>query len=157
MTRTLATEPKKQNGFTLLEILLVLGILAMVAMLIVPGLRSLDAPSFNAQVREAVGLLNYARRMAIVNGQPQRIEFVTDNTDSQDVETDVAGRWESQDVQLSYLNSTAVVYQDQTNVAVEFYPEGGSTGGELQFRQAERIATIRIDPFSGRVQRLSDD
>ncbi|ALO44748.1 prepilin-type N-terminal cleavage/methylation domain-containing protein [Pseudohongiella spirulinae] len=123
MTRILAV---KQRGFTLLELLLVLGIMAMLATLIGPGLRTLESPGFNAQIREAIGKLNSARRQAVVRGQTTWVDFDTE------------------------LITEAVT--------VEFYPEGGSSGGTLHFRQGERHAELYVDPFTGRVrQRQADD
>lgn len=117
MTRTLVI---KHKGFTLLELLLVLGIMAMLATLVGPGLRTLDSPGFNAQIREAAGQLNSARRQAVVQGQTTQVHFD------------------------SLLITEAVT--------IEFYPEGGSSGGTLQFKQGERQAELYIDPFTGRVR-----
>ena len=50
---------QQQYGFTLLELLLVLSILAMAASLLVPVLSTLEGPSFNAQVREANNPVSY--------------------------------------------------------------------------------------------------
>src|SRR5690554_4904965 len=63
---------RAHSGFTLLELLLVLGIIAMAAVLVIPGLANLDSRGFSAQVRELSGLLNNARRTAVVQGQPAR-------------------------------------------------------------------------------------
>lgn len=117
MTRTSVI---KQQGFTLLELLLVLGIMAMLATLIGPGLRTLESPSFNAQIREATGQLNSARRQAVVQGQTTQVHFDTELI--------------------------------REAVTIEFYPEGGSSGGTIQFQQGERQAELHIDAFTGRVQ-----
>lgn len=153
-----------QGGFTLLELLLVLGILGMAAMLLGPGLATLDSPGFNAQTREATGLLNYARRMAVVQGTPATIEFVVaanaDNETNSDTETqqaDIVGRWVGDNIELSYRDSAGQDAPVDRRVLVTFYPEGGSTGGELIMQQENRQLTISVDPFSGRVQVLDDD
>lgn len=122
MMRTLAI---KQEGFTLLELLLVLGIMAMLATLIGPGLRTLESPGFNAQIRQATGQLNSARRQAIVQGQTTQVHFDTELT--------------------------------AEPVTIEFYPEGGSSGGTLHFERGERAAELHIDPFTGRVRQGQRD
>jgi general secretion pathway protein H len=158
MTPISACDINRQRGFTLLELLLVLGILGMAALLITPGLRSLDAPGFNAQVREASGLLNYARRMAVVQGQPTSIAFFPAQPDDEQLAaTSATGQWVARELTVSYRDSTGRQYQVGERLLIEFYPEGGSTGGELRFAQADRQAIIHVDPFSGRVSLRHDD
>ena len=154
MTPTLVADRRRQQGFTLLELLLVLGILAMMATLIGPGLNSLDSPGFNAQVREASSLLNYARRRAVVEGQMLSVEFaamdVVPETGTES-RAGVVGRWTSADMELWFAPSTERSQRQDSVLTVSFFPEGGSTGGELAFRQGERQRVLIIDPFSGRV------
>ncbi|MDO8906995.1 MAG: prepilin-type N-terminal cleavage/methylation domain-containing protein [Pseudohongiella sp.] len=158
MTRTSAADIRHLRGFTLLELLMVLGILAMMATLIGPGLNSLDSPSFNAQVREASSLLNYARRRSVVEGQMLRVEFVPagvvpESSDS----AGLAGRWVSTDMELWFAASTERSQRQESVVSVSFFPEGGSTGGELSFRQGVRQRILTVDPFSGRVSARNED
>jgi general secretion pathway protein H len=157
--------PGRQRGFTLLELLMVLGILGMAAMLVGPGLATLDSPGFNAQVREATGLLNYARRMAVVQGTPATIELRTESDDadaSSDADgrqrpADVVGRWVGDNIVLSYRDSAGQEIPADRRLQVTFFPEGGSTGGELTMQQDNRQLTISVDPFSGRVQVLDEE
>lgn len=153
-----------QRGFTLLELLLVLGILGMAAMLLGPGLATLDSPGFNAQTREATGLLNYARRMAVVQGSPATIEFLAaadadgeTNSDTDTPQSDIVGRWVGDNIELGYRDSAGQDAPVERRILVTFYPEGGSTGGELIMQQDSRQLTISVDPFSGRVQVLDEE
>ena len=157
MTLTLAAEHKAQRGFTLLELLVVLGILAMMAALIGPGLTSLDSPGFNAQLREASSLLNYARRRAVVEGRPLTVEFIPANVQADEEQSPaVAGRWASDEIELWYASGTERQRLVDTPLLLSFFPEGGSTGGELEFRLDARQRTLVVDPFSGRVS-VADD
>ena len=158
-----------QLGFTLLELLLVLSILAMAASLLVPVLNTLDGPSFNAQVREANNLLNFARRNAVVTGQVVGIEFIltepiesdesgsgpnSNNNRSDDeamMNSTVLRQWQGHDIELWYEDDSNNTEEIEDKLLIEFFPEGGSTGGELLFRQGGRESLILIDPFSGRV------
>jgi len=156
MTRISVAEATLQRGFTLLELLLVLGVLGMLATLAVPALRSLDAPGFNAQVRQATGLLNNARRMAVVQGQTTQVEFEIAGANSVVTDDDMlpstqAGRWRTENLELWYANSTQSSQRVDERLVISFFPEGGSTGGDLMFRQNDRERVVEIDPFSGRV------
>ncbi len=148
------------RGFTLLELMIVLAILAMGSMLVIPSLTGMNARTFGAQVREASALLNYARRTAVVTGQPVTASFQIAPTEGAD-ETDSAsarsrldrdGVWTSRGVGVTYRDSTNQLVDVDELIDITFFPEGGSTGGELILAIDDREASIFIDPFSGKVK-----
>ena len=75
-----------QTGFTLLELLVVLSIIAVATGLIVPNLSITDNGAFNAEVRRATSTLTYARRMAIVKGSPQTATLFALDPEASDYE-----------------------------------------------------------------------
>ncbi|MDT8427972.1 MAG: prepilin-type N-terminal cleavage/methylation domain-containing protein [Pseudomonadales bacterium] len=142
-----------QRGFTLLELMLVLVILALGSLLLVPNIGALDERSFPAQIRSGSNQLNYARRTAVVTGQPQAARFqlqpaTADNADAAQEQTPV---WQSGSIAAEYIDASGQAQPDLEAIDILFYPEGGSTGGELHFSQGRRQASIQIDPFSGRI------
>lgn len=155
-----------QAGFTLLEILLVLTIIGLASVLVVPNLTNLDSRSFDAQVRQATSLLNYARRFAVVSGQPAAAAFIiTSADDSIDtpIEQETAGaipplgQWRSQGIQVRFLDSTGREEEIEDSIDVVFYPEGGSTGGTVFVSMEEQTVAIEIDPFTGRITSTEAD
>lgn len=68
-------------GFTLLELMVVLAILAMGSMLVIPNITGMSSRTFNAQVRETTVLLNYARRTAVITGQQATATFRAQQAD----------------------------------------------------------------------------
>ena len=68
---TSSNNRQRHAGFTLLELLVVLSIIAIATGLIVPNVAITDNGAFNAEIRRAASALTYARRMAIVKGAPQ--------------------------------------------------------------------------------------
>lgn len=134
-------------------------IMALAAVMVVPNVRSLDSRSFATQVREAHTLLNYARRIAVVTGQPASIAFVTDpEQDSPpSLARDNVGIWQSAEMALEFLDSKDLQSAVDDVLEVSFYPEGGSSGGTLTFAQGQQQASIFIDPFTGRVELLDPD
>jgi len=150
-----------QQGFTLLEILLVLSIVALAAIIVVPNVGSLDGRGFSAQVRQAHTLLNYARRTAVVNGHPASVAFAmpdeSENEQPLQFARDNVGVWQNQGAELRFLDSTEQESDIETVLEVGFFPEGGSTGGTLIFERAQQRAAIHVDPFTGRVELLDED
>ncbi|GAB6041074.1 hypothetical protein JCM17961_17480 [Endothiovibrio diazotrophicus] len=134
------------SGFTLLELLVVMAIVGMLAALVAPRIGSSEGSLFRAQVREAVAALNYARRSAIIQGYPAEAVLqpggVTDPGE---------GHWVSRGVSLSVLEGKVPEGKDAP-FKVTFFPEGGSSGGELALKLGTRTATIRIDAVTGRVR-----
>lgn len=149
------------KGFTLLEILLVMAIMAMASLVLVPNLTGLEARSFSAQVREAQSLLNYARRIAVVSGQPSVASFYFDTPDPDAVTSpntrNRVGQWHSDGTAITYRDSTDRDVEVEEIIDITFYPEGGSTGGSLMLQNDDRIVTIHIDPFTGRIDTREDD
>lgn len=146
----------EQRGFTLLEILMVLAILGMAVSLVAPNLSGIGARRFDAQLREAAGLLNHARRMAVVEGQATEVRLHIAGESGQGA---VAERGEriseyhfSHDLRMAFRETADERARPEPEMTLQFFPEGGATGGEVLLRGENRQALIRIDPFSGRVE-----
>ena len=150
----------RSAGFTLLELLLVLTILGMVSILVVPNLGGLESRSFRAQVHQAVSLLNYSRRIAVVSGQPSTASFFTvEDPRTGTASRNSVGRWDSFGTTVRYRDSTDREVEAEDKIEITFYPEGGSTGGILLFSQDSQNLNISVNPFTGRVttQDLDED
>ena len=164
--------PAGERGFTLLEILLVLTLIALASALVVPNVGSLDARTYSVQLRQVNALLQYARRNAVISGLPvsarlygpsfppddAEIASADEPAPSQRGRGQVAGlvrtpeaRWESDGIALSYEDSTERLTEVERFIDVTFYPEGGSSGGTLIFSWDDRHTRILIDPFTGRI------
>jgi len=157
MTRTSAVE--RQRGFTLLELMVVLALILIAAGLIVPNLGSLDSKSFDAEVRQAVAILKYARRIAIVEGAPVTTRFTALDPRQKDFalkrEQLMAARkstdWISDKLALKFRPEINQPEEHKDTVEFTFFPQGGSTGGVLDFSLDQLSAQIRVDPITGRI------
>ncbi len=149
-----------QDGFTLLEFLLVLTIIGLAGAFIVPRLGDLDTRGFNVEVREATNLLNQARRNAIVSGNPATVSFLPESEDEPlDYRVPVfsAGVFEARDIELHFLDSAGQRETVEEPLEVTFFPEGGSTGGALLLLRGDRSASIEINPVTGRMETAYDE
>lgn len=160
LTKARLAKQKPQRGFTLLEIILVLAIIATASILVVPNLGGFEARTFNTQLRQAQSLLNYARRTAVVSGQASTVSFnVFPNDEIDQLENEerhtslsnIVAQWNGEGVTLRFRDSTDRETEIEESTEVTFYPEGGSSGGLLLFAQADQAGFIDIDPFTGKV------
>ncbi len=145
----------REAGFTLLEILLVLSIIGLAGALLVPRLGGLDDRGFNIEVREAAGLLNNARRNAIVSGNPATVSFVPETSGAPfDYHPPAfsAGVFEARGIELHFQDSTGEREAVREPLEITFFPEGGSTGGDLLLLRDGRHAAIAVDPVTGRLR-----
>ena len=153
------TAAKRAAGFTLLELLVVLALILIGVGLIVPNVATTGTSAFNAEVRQAVALLKYARRVAIVEGTPQVARFVAldpaaanfEQLQQQWQQRQGAADWVSSTIGLEFRRELNERGEARANIEVVFFPQGGSTGGVLAFTDADRRGEIRIDSITGRI------
>jgi general secretion pathway protein H len=155
MTPILAAS--NQRGFTLLELLIVMSLIVLAVGLIVPNLSVTENSAFNAEVRNAVTALSYARRIAIVQATPAVAEFRSLATaiNAEPLPEAQAGErhslWSSDRISLGFQDEFAQEPESTNQVELAFFPQGGSTGGILHFTQNQRSALIRVDSITGRI------
>lgn len=119
----------RSAGFTLLELLVVVAVLALAATLIVPRLSTATgASAFAAATDRAMSELRLARGSAI---QKQREQFVT------------AAR-------LSELTGVDVAMTPADGI--RFSPDGSGTGGRVHLLAGDRQVHIAVDWLTGRAQ-----
>lgn len=139
-----------RKGFTLLEILLVIAIIGFSAFIVIPRLEMGQTAILKAQVREAIAVLNYARRAALIQGKPQiAILYETEETAASE-----PGRWVSQGASLQWGGEKA---KDSKEYRVTFYPEGGSSGGEIVVARDGYEIKIVINPLTGKIKSVFPD
>ena len=165
--------PDGERGFTLLEILLVLTLIALASALVVPNVGGLDARIYSVQLRQMNALLQYARRNAVITGLPVSARlygpsFRPDDADIASADEPARSQergqgpaagllktpkayWESDGIAVSYVDSTERLIEVERFIDVTFYPEGSSSGGTLIFSRDDRNTRITIDPFTGRI------
>jgi general secretion pathway protein H len=152
------------SGFTLLELIIVMAIIGMIAGLVIPHIGSGQQTLLKAQMREAVAVLNYARRAAIVEGKQKVASFYAgkENSATKLSPKNSPIQWVSQGITLQWgEKSTADKTTDPDKEAdptsesvyqFTFYPEGGSSGGEIILSYLEHKAVIRVNPLTGKVE-----
>ena len=165
-------KPPREMGFTLLELLIVLAIIVMAGSLVIPSITSTESRVFDAQVRQAEAALKYARRIAIARSSPSVATFRFSSPEDAGFEPDSfeeeegirnaqpqvrAPAWESEQVRIRFSNTPDQFPEERREVQITFFPQGGSSGGVINFSMNDRNAVIRVDPITGRVSTSYDE
>lgn len=140
------------HGFTLLEILLVVSIIGLTALLIIPSMDMGQTTVLKAQVREAVAILNHARRSAIIHSRPMIASFSLSSTAQS-----TPGQWVSRGATVEWGKQDKKESVTEASHEITFYPEGGSSGGEFSLVQDDYKITITVNPLTGKVETKSVD
>ncbi|MFL1415701.1 Tfp pilus assembly protein FimT/FimU [Pseudomonas fildesensis] len=134
-----------QRGFTLLEMLVVIVLISIAAGLVGFGLQQgLRAAKERQAVGQVVEALRSTRARAIVSGTTESTVF-----DLRNLSVQAPGRpkkhWPAE---LHVTLHTA----EQAGSAVDFYPDGSSTGGHVLLANGSRRWRIDIGWLTGSVQ-----
>ncbi len=146
-----------KRGFTLLELLLVLSIIGIAAALVIPRMSSGDNARTQAQVRELVAELNYARRMALIQGQETRVTLHPPSPDANQSAAQSpkqSGHWYSRGVTIRPKDAKPSKTDDHFSEIfdVYFYPGGGSSGGDFIVQGGKLTARIQINALTGKLK-----
>lgn len=136
-----------QAGFTLLELLAVLVILALSAAAVMSiGQNSLESARVRSFLVQSEALFRDARTAAI---ETRAETAVVIDTDARQLNFASGGRSVAMPKGVS-LDAKVAKPRGTELPAVRFFPSGGSTGGELSFHFRGRSYALRINWLTGR-------
>jgi prepilin-type N-terminal cleavage/methylation domain-containing protein len=158
--------PPLTTGFTLIELVVVMAILASVLLIAFPGMGVLDDFAFRSETRRMAGLFRYLDDRATIEGQYYRVWFypeddsfrVESSTDGQEfravTDPDIQGHalgasTDMEDVQIVGLGTIT-----RGEAAVIFNPAAGADPFSLHLRRDKESITLRYNPYSGKVRIL---
>jgi general secretion pathway protein H len=139
-------------GFTLLEMMVVLAILAL-ALTVVPVhlMNATGGQALKSDVRMLISALNYARTKAISSNMSVALVL-----DRENMRLTING---SQQIGLLSKTTTFGIvnqgtFQAGTPTIVQFYPEGGSSGGELLLSYERDEYRVSVNWLTGAVSTI---
>ena len=138
----------RARGFTLVELLVVLAILALVMAVIPPFLAGGQARAeLSSSAREIASALHETRSLAIREGRSET--FVVDGTAGA---FRAAGGAPERRVPAGLRLSLLTLANKRLDVGViRFFGDGSSTGGSVSILQGERRSDVTVDWLTGRV------
>ena len=142
----------RSRGFTLLETLVVLVILALVLAVVVPMVSKGLGTSLNDVARDMHSGLRQARNAAV--SQQQSTLFVLDLDGHAFRAGDDSQRSVPQNLELHARTATREMRDGRA--AVRFYPDGSSSGGRIGVSEGEAFVWLDVDWLTGRVTRVDE-
>jgi Tfp pilus assembly protein FimT len=139
-------------------LLLVCALLALAAGLTASFLSGSDQKEFSVNLRQISARLISARRQAIVTGSEQEVKLATAvaEEDPEDPETPAPPSWINPDLQLRFAATLDDSLEETSELVVDFFPMGSSTGGVIELSDSERKSYLYIAPLSGKLIVESD-
>jgi general secretion pathway protein H len=145
------TAPRKANGFTLVEILVVLLILGLLLAVAPAAMhRALPSLELRTTTRDVAAALRSTRSAAIRDNREATLSLdVEQGWYRRDGHADA--REIHPDIRLKLLTATTEV-DDEGVGRIRFFPDGTSTGGQITLARDESDYYILVDWLSGRVE-----
>ena len=150
--RALSDRGRPTPGFTLLEVLVALTIVALIAATAVPALATaIDRERFKACARELADALKTARYNALAKQSEATLTL--------DVEAQTYRLDDGHDRQLAAPRRTTIALVTATTEqagassgAIRFFADGSSTGGTVTIELQDRRRLVVVDWLTGRVE-----
>ena len=144
------------GGFTLVELLVVLVIASLVLALVGTSIsRNVSGAEMRTAARKVAASLRYTRTRAILSKSEQVFLVDTEERSYKAAERDIEKLPEGMNVQLNTARSELT---SETAGGIRFYPDGGSTGGNVRLEANGRIYQVNVAWLTGEasVQRPED-
>ena len=142
---------KRESGFTLLEIIVVLVIGALVYMVVLSGplLGKASAADLKAAARIIASGLRQAQTTAMAT---RRDAVLTIDVESREFVTtlDPSPKKLQGNIDLKLYAAQSEVTSERRG-SIRFYPDGSSTGGRITVASGERKFLVDVDWLTGRV------
>ncbi len=142
-------------GFTLLEVLLVLAIMAALAAVLLPQVMSgKDHYQLTRNVRDVASAMRMTRALAIKAQADKAIQF---NVDNKTFQIDGEKTREiDEEINLEVLTADSEISEDGSRAGVRFYADGASTGGRVTLTLGDDKRAIDVVWMTGQINILDN-
>ncbi|MFQ5647020.1 MAG: Tfp pilus assembly protein FimT/FimU [bacterium] len=159
--------PRNPRGFTLLEILMVMAIIALLAAITAPYIgNGLKSATFKTSVNRLMATMRYCRSRAIsrkytyhvtLSFEENGYQIDTKDPDIKGTPAEKKFKHFPEEVRLYEISDENDTY-NQGQYQVSFFPKGNSTGEKiLLMNHRERIVAVAVDQVTGRVSFSNSD
>jgi general secretion pathway protein H len=139
-----------QHGFTLIEVVVVLGVLALITALVLPMMSGTQSKAdIQSSARDLAAGLRLTRNLAMTHGHTEA--FVVDTTSGAFRAGSLAApRRVSSGVSLVLVTATQELIDEHTG-SIRFFADGSSTGGGIRLAKGNNRNQVLVDWLTGRV------
>ena len=135
------------RGFTLVELLIVLVIAALILALVGTSIsRNISGAEMRTASRKVAASLRYTRTHAILSKSEQVFVVDTENRTYRAGDRSEEKLPEGMNVELNTARSELT---SETVGAIRFYPDGGSTGGNVRLEANGRVYQVNVAWLTG--------
>ncbi|MCH9670910.1 MAG: GspH/FimT family pseudopilin [Gammaproteobacteria bacterium] len=143
------------HGFSLLELLVVLALLAIVMAIVIPSFAGRSSAEMRSAALKIATALRHTRSVAMTRNASAALNFDIAAKNFRVDDSKIArGLPQSLEYELFTAHTEQV---GATAGRVRFFPDGSSTGGRVTVIADERRLLVDIDWFTGRVRILEPD
>lgn len=144
------------GGFTLVEVIVVLVIISLMLALVGTSIsRNISGAEMRTAASKMAAALRYTRTQAILKKEEKVLLVDTENLSYTAADREPQELPEGMKVELNTARSELT---SETVGGIRFYPDGGSTGGNVRLEANGRIYKINVAWLTGEasVERLED-
>lgn len=152
----------RSTGFTLLELIIVIVLLALIAAIVSPRLtQRAESASERGQVRKMLAFLRSAKESAITRGETVSVRVDVEGRMAMEsrspIDPEVSQEIDSISPPSGYTLSDRTLAGRSVggdDLVIEFYPDGTTTGGTVTFTMRDAVETlvIAVDGRSGSIR-----
>lgn len=147
MMRTAA--PAGAHGFSMLELMVVVLIMAVVATIVVPTVGGVSTAELKSAAREIAAGLRFARGQAVVQ-RSEAVLLIDVEARAFTVPPDARVHRLPEKMDVKLYTAQRDLVGDNIG-AIRFFPDGGSNGGRITLAAGERKYNVDVDWLTGRV------
>jgi type II secretion system protein H len=146
-------QKKSTQGFTLMELMIVMAIIGIASAVIIPRIGHNEGKIYRVQLRTLTAAMNYNRRSAIIMNRPFELKLFPRVNDEELISNKSKkslkkGDWISQGADISWKSGTKTMHNKL--ISIKYFPQGGATGGTISLQQGRYRAELTIDGITGK-------
>ncbi|MGD2130551.1 MAG: GspH/FimT family protein [Lysobacterales bacterium] len=143
------------RGFTLVEVVVVLVIISLILALVGTSIsRNISGAEMRTAARKVAASLRYTRTQAILRKSEQVFVVDTENRTYKAPDRELETLPEGMNVELNTARSEVT---SEHVGGIRFYPDGGSTGGNVRLEANGRVYQVNIAWLTGEASVQRDD